>query len=183
MESLKRGINKVPGVKGGEIHISGDSPSNRRIKIKLPEASPITNLLKSPEEDQYDLSNKFDRQSPLIEENIRQNILEQMAGGVMHQDMDESKAKQFKRLDSIRERIMKTQDAIDMMVDRAAYEHPGIAEDLKQGTKNYFNEFRTRYPEYDELQQNLRDYQDEYMNDPLHDEHFENALNKLRSKA
>ena len=92
------------------------------------------------------------------------------------------KQEEFKRLDSIRERIMKTQDAIDMMVDRASYEHPGIAEDLKQGTKNYFNEFRTRYPEYDELQQNLRDYQDEYMNDPLHDEHFENALNKLRSK-
>jgi hypothetical protein len=176
---LKYGINKVPDSSSTiEVLRSPNSPTGRVFKLNIPKAAPMVELLKpSQQNEQFNQLNqeRINKGMP----NIRDSVLQQMisTGKPLQESTKET---EFKRLDTVRDRIMKTQNILDMMVDEAARRHPGIAEDLQNNTGNYLNEFKSMYPEYDELRYELNEAQNEYMNDPLHEEHFEGVLKQMK---
>jgi len=174
MNRLKYGINKVPG--SGTIEIRPNMP----IRIRLPERPPISETLKTPEqqaEDQYSSDARKDVLRSFMA-NSKSIDPESVVKG--SEFLLPDKEKQFKRLDDVRNQIMEKQKILDDMADYAARHHPGILEDMKNRTTNYIQDYLQMFPEHEKVEQELIDLQDQYQDDPLHDEHFEGVLNKLR---
>lgn len=181
MKPLKYGINKVPGSGTIDVMRTPSSPTGRTLKIRLPERPAISDILKKSEEENID-----QLPSPIAAELSpnKISVLRSMAAtpGLLQESQPEEtpKAKQFKRLDDVRNQIMEKQKTLDDMLDYAVQNHPGIAEDMKNRTTNYIQDYLNMFPEHDQIEQELIDLQDQYQNDPLHDEHFENVLSKIR---
>lgn len=177
MKPLKYGINKVPG--SGTIEMYPDQP----IRIKLPQRPPISDILKSPDQDpQASLDAKKDALRSLINtSNIpNSNSFDQQSEPEDSESLLSTKQVKFKHLDDVRNQIMEKQKILDDMVDYAAQNHPGILEDLKNRTMDHYEDYLQMFPEHQKIQEELINLQDEYQNDPLHDEHFGDVLKKIR---
>ncbi len=180
MKPLRYGINKVPG--SGTIEMYPDSP----IRIKLPQRPPISDVLKSPEYDNElnpeikkdALRKMINTEVPYIEDSNQDLSPEENA--ILMKELKNPKMEKFKQLDDVRNQIMEKQKVVDDMLDYAIKRHPGIAEDVKNNTMNYYQDYLDMFPEHEKIDQELQDLQNQYMGDKMHDEHFENVLKKMR---
>jgi len=179
MINRKSIITKVPG--SGIIEtFNPDDPERRTHRIILPERPPISDILKSPKSEKELIPNiKIDTLKKMIDKNIKPP---EDSNEFLLPEANSAKMQKFKELDDTRNQIMKRQKIIDDMADYAARHHPGIAEDLKNHTMNYYQDYLNMFPEHEKLDRELGELERKYMEDPYHDEHFEGVLNKIRGK-
>jgi len=108
------------------------------------------------------------------------NALSPEENALLMKEVKDPKIEKFKQLDDVRNQIMEKQKVVDDMLDYAIKRHPGIAEDVKNNTMNYYQDYLDMFPEHEKIDQELQDLQNQYMGDKMHDEHFENVLKKMR---
>lgn len=104
--------------------------------------------------------------SPIkFDDSTRQGLIP----GALNVDSDETEG-EHKRLDDINDRMTMRQRVLDSIMEEAGKD-PRYAEDFKNNTRTYYNDFLQQYPEYKRLDEEQAMDEDMYKLDPLYDEH------------
>lgn len=172
MPKLRYGINKVPDSGTIEMNRDPSHPSRNIYKIRLPERPPIANTPNSMEHQEPMSSDSQNMQ--YLSSMLRANALSRMASPQPSIDSE------YKRLDNLRNQIMEKRQMLDQMGEYAAKRNPGILEDFKTGRRDHYDEYLKMFPDHEKIDEELGTLEDQYANDPLHDEHFGKILERLR---
>jgi hypothetical protein len=91
--------------------------------------------------------------------------------------------REYTKLDDIHKRINDRSLKMKNIVDEAAKKYPGIAFDLQNDRDDHFEEFLSAYPEYKKLMDEGESDRQEYMNNPIGENHFMDILKKQGQSA
>jgi hypothetical protein len=179
MKPLKYGRNKVPDSSSTiDIMRSPTSPTGRMIKLNIPRAKPISEVLQPVQQ------NQMYPPAPLQETDnmLKANKGFDPASVVRTQDNDYIADEDFNRIEDSIKNMLGTQRILDSIVEEAAMRNPRIKEDLMNHRMDHFEEFRQMYPEHETLQQQKSALLQEIMNDPKLKQHQKKAQGILKEK-
>lgn len=95
----------------------------------------------------------------------------------------EMQKQEMTKLGDIHKKISDRNERMNIILNKAAQENPGIASDLENQRMDHYDEFLEAYPEYKTLQEEQQAENDYYMNSALGQKHMMDEITKSGSKA
>lgn len=124
---------------------------------------------------------------PINNYDVRNSVLEKMAQAGIQPNLQvntpsivdiANQEEEYKKLEDIRQNIMNRQKWADAMIDDARQKYPGVDDDIRNNKEDHFDEFASAYPDFLKLQNEQKEYEKQFQQNPFNKQFMDSLRNK-----